>query len=135
MAFGDVLRHPLVRKVLQEGEERLGRTVGKVLADARFASGVQLLLAGAIRTRAAVERGVDRALRAANVPSRADLDALRAKIEELEAAIGAGAPGPGRGGARGEGGAAPSGSAGRRRSGDGPPPQPRSAGRGKPGDP
>ncbi len=87
MAWGDVLEHPLVRKVLQEGEERLGRTVGKVLADERVASGVQLLLTGAIRTRAAVERGVERALRAANVPSAGDLDALRRRIEELEATI------------------------------------------------
>jgi len=87
MAFGDVLEHPLVKKVLQEGQERLGRAAGKVLADERVASGVQLLLTGAIRTRAAVEKGVERALRAANVPSAADVDALRARIEELEATI------------------------------------------------
>jgi hypothetical protein len=107
MAFGDVREHPLLKKVLQEGEERLGRTVGKVLADERVASGVQLLLTGAIRTRAAVERGVERALRAAKLPSRADVDALKARIEELEATIDRLASRPGRGGRRREGGGEP----------------------------
>jgi len=73
MAWGDVLRHPALRKALQEGEERLGRTVGKLLADERVASGAQ--------------RGIARALRAANVPSRGDVESLRRRIEELEAML------------------------------------------------
>ncbi|HEX9244400.1 MAG TPA: hypothetical protein VF875_18320 [Anaeromyxobacter sp.] len=87
MAWGDVLGHPAVRKVLQEGEERLGRTVGKLLADERVTGGVQRLLSGALRARATVERGVEQALRAANVPSRDDVEALRRRIEELEAML------------------------------------------------
>jgi hypothetical protein len=87
MAWGDVLRHPALRKALQEGEERLGRTVGKLLADERVASGVQLLLTGAMRARATVERGIAHALRAANVPSQEDVEGLRRRIEELEAML------------------------------------------------
>jgi BMFP domain-containing protein YqiC len=100
MAWRDVISHPTVRKVLQEGEERLGRTVGKLLADERVAGGVQRLLQGAFRARDAVERGVGRALHAANVPSRDDVEALRRRIEELEAMLDGARARPGRGGRR-----------------------------------
>jgi hypothetical protein len=122
MAWRDVISHPSVRKVLQEGEERLGRTVGKLLADERVAGGVQLLVRGALRAKDAVERGVGEALRAANVPSRDDVDGLRRRIEELEAMLDAVQARQGRG-RRGDGdggGETPPrpGSAGRRSSGD-----------------
>ncbi len=87
MPFDDVLKNPLVRKALLAGEERVGKAVGKLLANEGVASGFRTLLSGAIQARATVERGVSQALHAANLPSRDDVDALRRKLQELEAMI------------------------------------------------
>jgi len=87
MPWGNVLEHPLLRKALRAGEERVGQVVGKVLANERVASGFQVLLSGAIHARATLERGVAQALRVANVPSRDDIETLRTRVEELEAML------------------------------------------------
>jgi polyhydroxyalkanoate synthesis regulator phasin len=87
MPFGDILGNPLLQKALKAGEEHVGKVVGKLLANEGVASGVQTLLSGAVQARASLERGVSQALHAANLPSRDDVDALRRKLDELEAMI------------------------------------------------
>ena len=87
MPFDGILGNPLVKKALQAGEEQVGKAVAKLLASEGVASGVQTLISGAVHARAAVERGVSQALHAANLPSRDDVDALRKKLDELEAML------------------------------------------------
>ncbi len=87
MPFDAFLRNPLLRKALQAGEERVGKAVGKLLANEGVATGVQTLISGAVQARATLERGVSQALHAANLPSRDDVDALRKKLDELEAML------------------------------------------------
>ena len=87
MPFDAILGNPLVRKALQAGEERVGKVVGKLLANEGVAAGVQSLLTGAVQARASLERGVAQALHAANLPSRDDVDTLRRKLDELEAML------------------------------------------------
>jgi hypothetical protein len=87
MPFDGILGSPLIRKALQAGEERVGKIVGKVLANEGVVTGVQTLITGAIQARATLERGVSQALHAANLPSRDDLDALRKKLDEVEAML------------------------------------------------
>ena len=87
MLFDDVLKNPALRKAIAEGEEVVGKTVARFLADERVASGVQTLLASAGQARAAVERGVQQALHAANLPSAEDVQALKRRLDDLEAMI------------------------------------------------
>jgi hypothetical protein len=87
MPFGDLFKNPLVRRALEAGEERVGKAVGKLLASEGVASGFQTLLTGAAHARETLEKGVSQALRAANLPSKDDVAALRRKLEELEAMI------------------------------------------------
>jgi hypothetical protein len=87
MPFGDILGNPLIQKALKAGEERVGKVVGKLLSNEGVASGVQTILTGAVQARASLERGVSQALHAANLPSRDDVEALRRKLDELEAMI------------------------------------------------
>jgi len=86
-SIDDVLKNPLLRRALQAGEEQVGKAVAKVLASESVASGVQILLSGAVQARATIERGVTQALHAANLPSKDDVASLRKKLEELEAMI------------------------------------------------
>ncbi len=87
MPFDGILGNPLLRKALQTGEEQVGKVVGKLLSNEGVASGVQTLISGAAQARASLERGVSQALHAANLPSRDDVDALRKKLDELEAML------------------------------------------------
>ncbi len=106
MPFDGILGNPLVKKALQTGEEQVGKVVGKLLSSEGVASGVQTLLSGAVQARATFERGVSQALHAANLPSRDDVDALRRKLDELEAMLAglAAKVDQGRGGKAGDGG-------------------------------
>jgi hypothetical protein len=87
MPFDGILGNPLLRKALQAGEEQVGKVVGKLLASEGVAAGVQTLITGAVQARATLERGVSQALHAANLPSRDDVDALRRKLDEVEAML------------------------------------------------
>src|SRR5512142_1848437 len=87
MPFDAILGNPLLRKALQTGEQQVGKVVGKLLANEGVATGVQTLISGAVQARATLERGVSQALHAANLPSRDDVDALRKKLDELEAML------------------------------------------------
>ena len=87
MPFDAILGNPLVRKALQAGEEQVGKAVSKLLANEGVATGVHTLISGAVQARATFERGVSQALHAANLPSRDDVDALRKKLDELEAML------------------------------------------------
>jgi hypothetical protein len=87
MPFDGILGNPLLRKALRAGEEQVGKVVGKLLSNEGIASGVQTLVSGAVQARATLERGVSQALHAANLPSRDDVEALRRKLDQIEAMI------------------------------------------------
>jgi hypothetical protein len=87
MILDDVLKNPALRRALAAGEERVGKVVGKLLGNESVTSGLQGLLQSALQARATFERGLQQALRAANLPSREDVAALRRKLDELESMI------------------------------------------------
>ena len=87
MLLDDVLKNPTLRRVLAAGEEQVGKAVGKLLSSATVSGGLQGLLQSALHARAAVDRGVQQALRAAHLPSREDMAQLRRKLDELESMI------------------------------------------------
>jgi len=83
MLFDDVLRNPAVKKAIEAGEERVGRAVGRLLGG----DGLHALLSSAAQARETLEKGVARALHAANLPSRDDVASLQRRLAELEAMI------------------------------------------------
>jgi len=87
MLFDEVLKHPVVKKAIAAGEEQAGRVVGKLLSSDAVAAGISNLLSAASAARATFDAGVQTALKAANLPSSNDVQALKQKIEELEALI------------------------------------------------
>jgi hypothetical protein len=87
MLFDDVLKNPVLKKVLAAGEEQAGRVVTRLLASERVTTGLQGLLGAASAARATLDAGVQGALRAANLPSAGEVQALKQKIDELEAVL------------------------------------------------
>lgn len=87
MILDDVLKNPALRRVLSAGEEQMGKVFGKLLSNERVTSGLHGLLHSALQARATFDRGVQQALKAANLPSREDMAQLRRKLDELESMI------------------------------------------------
>jgi hypothetical protein len=83
----DVLRNPALRRALAAGEEQVGRVMARLLANGSVASGVSTLVSGALQARRTVEGGLRQALHAARLPSQDDVEALRQRLDELEAVI------------------------------------------------
>jgi polyhydroxyalkanoate synthesis regulator phasin len=88
MLLDDVLKNPVLKKALAAGEEQAGRVVGKLLSSEAVVSGLQGLLSAASTARATLEAGVQSALKAAHVPAAGEVEALREKVQALEAQLG-----------------------------------------------
>ena len=87
MLLGDLLENRMLKRAIHAGEERMGRVVGKLLANDRLTTGIQSLLTSAIQARSTLDKGVRQALHAANLPSRDDVATLKQKLAELESMI------------------------------------------------
>lgn len=84
----DALRnHPLVKKALAAGEERLGEVVGRLLSGRPPAAPLEALLARARGAREAAERALRSALSTINLPSAGDIKDLERRLAELESLI------------------------------------------------
>jgi hypothetical protein len=84
----DALRqHPLVKRALAAGEERLGEVVGRLLAGRPPVAALETLLGRARGAREAAERAVRSAMGAVNLPSAGDVKDLERRLAELESLI------------------------------------------------
>jgi len=101
MILDDVLKNPTLRRALAAGEEQVGKVMGRLLSSEAVTTGLQGLVRSALHARETFDRGVQQALKAAQLPSREDLAALKRRLAELERMIdgmadrvGPQAPGP-----------------------------------------
>ncbi len=87
MLLDEMLKNPVLKRAIAVGEERMGKVVGRLLSSERVTTGLQSLVSSAVRTRETFDRGVRQALHAVNLPSAADVDALKKKLDEIESMI------------------------------------------------
>jgi len=87
MPFGDMLRNPMLKRALEASEERMGRTVGKLLASERVTAGLQTLFSSVMQAKDTFDKGVRQALHAANLPSKDEVASLKQKLADLESMI------------------------------------------------
>ncbi len=83
----EMMQHPVVKKALERGEERMGKLVTQLLSSERFVSGLQSVVASALSAKSVVDRGVKRTLQAVNLPSTEDVEELRRKLSDLESML------------------------------------------------
>jgi len=84
----DALRHhPLVKKMLAAGEERLGEVVGRLLSGRPPVAALEALLSRARAARETAEGALRSALGAVNLPSAGDVKDLERRLAELESLI------------------------------------------------
>lgn len=76
--------NPMVKKLVQTGEERVGKLASTLLSNENFVGAVQSLVSKSLAAKGSLDKSLRSALAAMNLPSSADVEALRAKVEDLD---------------------------------------------------
>ena len=76
--------NPVVKKLVATGEERIGKLTQQLLANEKFVKAVQALISRTLAAKGTLDKSLRAALGAMNLPSTADVESLRGKVEDLE---------------------------------------------------
>jgi hypothetical protein len=76
--------NPVMKKLVETGEERIGRVAQQLLSNEKFVAAVQALVSRSLAAKGTLDGALKSALGAMNIPSSADIEALRGKVDDLE---------------------------------------------------
>ena len=76
--------NPVMKKLVETGEERIGKIAQQLLSNEKFVATVQTLVSRSLAAKGTLDRALRSALSAMNLPSTADVEALRGKVDDLE---------------------------------------------------
>ena len=76
-------------KLKAKGEEVFTQVSAELMQNPRFVKAMQGAMQGAARGRETLDRGVSKALKSMNVPTRADVKKMLSRIESLESELSA----------------------------------------------
>src|SRR3954467_5846597 len=76
--------NPVVKKLVETGEVRIGKLAQQLLSNEKFVGAVQTIVGRTLQAKGSLDKSLRSALSAMNLPSTGDVEALRAKVEELE---------------------------------------------------
>jgi hypothetical protein len=74
----------VMKKLVATGEERVGKIAQQLLSNEKFVTGLQTVVSRSLAAKGALDKSIRTALGAMNLPSTADLDLLKEKVEDLE---------------------------------------------------
>ena len=73
-----------MKKLVETGEERIGKLAQQLLSNEKFVATVQRLVSRSLAAKGTLDAALRTALSAMNLPSTADLEQLRSKVDDLE---------------------------------------------------
>jgi polyhydroxyalkanoate synthesis regulator phasin len=76
--------NPMVKRLVETGEERVGKLTQQIMANEKFVSMVQSLVTHSLAAKGTLDSTLRTALSAMNLPSTSDLEQLRGKVDDLE---------------------------------------------------
>jgi hypothetical protein len=76
--------NPVMKKLVETGEERVGRLAQQLLSNEKFVATVQTLVSRSLAAKGTLDKSLRTALSAMNLPSTADVEQLRSKVDDLE---------------------------------------------------
>jgi hypothetical protein len=76
--------NPVMRRLVETGEERIGKLAQQLLSNEKFVGTLQTLVTRSLAAKGTLDKSLRSALAAMNLPSTADLELLRGKVEDLE---------------------------------------------------
>lgn len=80
--------NPVMKKLVETGEQRIGKLVQQLMANEKFVAGIQGIITRAFAAKGTLDKSIKTALSAMNLPSTGDVETLKEKIEELEKLLG-----------------------------------------------
>ena len=80
--------NPVMKRLMETGEERIGKLAQQLLSNEGFVSTLQTLVSRSLAAKGNLDKSLRSALSAMNLPSTGDLEALRNKIDDLEQLLG-----------------------------------------------
>ncbi|HYV46347.1 MAG TPA: hypothetical protein VFA20_15870 [Myxococcaceae bacterium] len=76
--------NPVVKKLVESGEVRIGKLAQQLLSNEKFVAAVQTIVGKTLQAKGTLDKSLRSALSAMNLPSTGDVEALKSKVEELE---------------------------------------------------
>ena len=76
--------NPVMKRLVETGEERIGKLAQQLLSNEKFVAAVQTLVSRSLAAKGSLDKSLRTALAAMNLPSTGDVEVLRAKVEDLE---------------------------------------------------
>lgn len=76
--------NPVMKRLVETGEERIGKMAQQLLSNERFVTAIQSLVSRSLAAKGTLDKSLRSALAAMNLPSTADVENLRAKVDDLE---------------------------------------------------
>ncbi|ADO74244.1 hypothetical protein [Stigmatella aurantiaca] len=76
--------NPVMKKLVETGEERIGKIAQQLLSNDKFVAAVQTLVSRSLAAKGTLDAALRTALSAMNLPSTEDLTQLRSRVEDLE---------------------------------------------------
>lgn len=76
--------NPVVKKLVETGEERMGKFAQQLLSNEKFVAAIQGMVSRTLTAKGTLDKSLRTALSAMNLPSTADMEVLRGKVEDLE---------------------------------------------------
>ena len=76
--------NPVVKKLVETGEERVGKLAQQLMSNEKFVAMVQTLVSSSLAAKGTLDGALRTALSAMNLPSTADVEQLRNKVDDLE---------------------------------------------------
>jgi hypothetical protein len=76
--------NPMMKRLVQSGEERMSRIAQQLLSNEKFLGALQTLVSRSLAAKGTLDKSLRAALAAMNLPSTADLEALSRKVDDLE---------------------------------------------------
>lgn len=79
-----IMNNPMVKRIVETGEERVGKLTQQLMSNEKFVAAVQSLVTRSLAAKGTLDSALRTALAAMNLPSTSDLEQLRAKVDDLE---------------------------------------------------
>jgi hypothetical protein len=76
--------NPVMRRLVESGEERVGKIAQQLLSNEKFVVAIQSIVSRSLAAKGTLDKSLRAALAAMNLPSTADLESLRRKVDDLE---------------------------------------------------
>lgn len=82
-----LMENPVVKKMFELGEEQVGKLAQQLLANEKFVNAMQLVVGNSLKAKGMLDKNIRLALSAMNLPSTADLENVKHKLDELDETI------------------------------------------------